>query len=76
MLGLTVGCRIWCVLPSAAVVLDSVASFGYREPKGVTVGVFVLILSTIKCIRIWVLCRIRTDMIWHDIRSEVGLHDC
>ena len=50
MLGLTVGCRIWCVLPSAAVVLDSVASFGYREPKGVTVVVFVLILSTLKCI--------------------------
>ena len=64
-------------LPSASVVLDSVASFGYREPKGVTVVVFVLILSTLKCIiRIWVLCRIRTDMIWHDNRSEVGLHDC
>ena len=25
------------ILPSAAVVLDSVASLGYREPKGLTV---------------------------------------
>ena len=37
-------------LPSASVVLNSVPSFGYREPKGVTVVVFVLILSTLKCI--------------------------
>ena len=29
-----------------------------------------------KCIRPCVLCRIRTDMIWHDIRLDVGAHVC
>ena len=38
------------ILPSAAVVLDSVALLGYREPEGLTVFVFVLIPST------WVMC--------------------
>ena len=40
LLALTVTCRTWCIFPSSDD-LDSISLFGYREPKGVPVFVFV-----------------------------------
>ena len=40
-LAFTMGCRLGVILPSSDVFLDSGSLFGYREPNGVTVFVFV-----------------------------------